>query len=81
MSLLAARGCNKNSCTVLHVCGIQLKSATAWQGRLLSRPPAANRKRTAGIVAVQPIPVFLDSKEEIGWKVPLQNGNLWQEIV
>src|SRR5258708_11979150 len=41
--------------------------------RSLSRPPAANRKRRAGIVAVQPIPVFLDSKEEIGWKVPLQN--------
>ena len=26
-------------------------------------------------------PVFLDSKEEIGWKAPLQNSNLWQEVV
>jgi hypothetical protein len=30
---------------------------------------------------MNPTPVFLDSKEEIGWKAPLQNSNLWQEAL
>ncbi len=30
---------------------------------------------------VKPLPVFLNSKEEIGWKVQPPNSNLAQEIV
>jgi hypothetical protein len=57
------------------------KSAAAWRGCLLFHAPAANRKRRAGTATVKPIPVFLNSKEEIGWIAPLQNSNLWQEVV
>jgi hypothetical protein len=79
--LLVARGWNKNSCTGLHVCSIKKKSSTAWQDRLLFHAPAANRKRRADTVAVKRISVFLNSKEEIGWKAQPQNSNLWQEVV
>ncbi len=30
---------------------------------------------------VKPLPVFLNSKEEIGWKVQPSNSNLAREIV
>jgi hypothetical protein len=38
-------------------------------------------ERSASAVAVKPAPVFLNSKEEIGWKAQLQNSNLWLEVV
>jgi hypothetical protein len=34
-----------------------------------------------GTGAVRPSPTFLNLKEEIGWKAPLQNRKLWQEVV
>jgi hypothetical protein len=52
----------------------------------LARPlacscPGANWKRKADTVRVKVLPVILNSKEEIGWKVQQQNRNLRQEIV
>jgi hypothetical protein len=42
----------------------------------------------AAVECVEPIPsplshplVFLSLKEEIGWKAPLQNSNLWQQVI
>jgi hypothetical protein len=43
--------------------------------------PATNPNHRADPVGYKPIPVFLNSKEEIGWKVVLQNSNLWHEVV
>src|SRR3989442_7072641 len=73
-------GWKKDSCTVLHVYSIKYKPPAAWQDRLLFHAPAGNRNRRADTVAVKLIPVFLNSKEEIGWKAQPQNSNLWQEV-
>src|SRR5216684_8440006 len=81
ISLLVPHGWSKNSCIGLHVCSIKCESATAWQNHLLFHPPPVKRKRRADTVTVKPFPVFLNSKEEIGWKVQPQNSNLWQEVV
>jgi hypothetical protein len=61
------------SCRLLHQIGTS--------DGLLFHAPAASREHRAGTRAVKPIPVFLNLKEEIGWKAPLQNSNLWQEVV
>jgi hypothetical protein len=44
-------------------------------------PPGVKWKRKVGIVSTKLLPVILNSKEEIGWKVQPQNSNLRQEIV
>src|SRR6267378_3575479 len=80
ISLLVSRGWSKNSCIGSHDCSIKCESATAWQDRLLYHLPQVNGKRTADTVTVKSFPMFLNSKEEIGWKVQLQNSNLWQEV-
>jgi hypothetical protein len=61
------------SCRLLH----QMKIS----GGLLFHAPAASREHRADTCTVKPIPVFLNLKEEIGWKALLQNSNLWQEVV
>src|SRR5258705_964132 len=43
--------------------------------------PGVNRKRKAETVSRKLLPVILNSKEEIGWKVQPQSSNLRQEIV
>ncbi len=40
-----------------------------------------NWKRTANTVRVKVLPVILNSKGEIGWKVQQQKRNLRQEII
>ena len=61
------------SCRLLH----QMETSDG----LLFHAPAASREHKADTCAVKPIPVFLNLKEEIGWKALLQNSNLWQEVV
>ena len=59
----------------------QMELVTAWPDRLLFYAPAAGRKLRADTGAVKPPPMFFNLKEEIGWKAPLQNSNLLQEVV
>jgi hypothetical protein len=52
----------------------------------LARPLAFSRPRSeieaeSWYCLLKLLPVILNSKEEIGWKVQLQNSNLRQEIV
>jgi hypothetical protein len=43
--------------------------------------PALRQRHKADTGIFKPAPVFLNSKEVIGWKAPLQNSNLSQEAV
>jgi len=65
---------------MLHACSIEERMMATRGELLLFHGLVASRKHIPGTSAGRPSPAFLNLKEEIGWKAPLQNHKLWQEV-